>query len=442
MVSITPAYNLKVVLKETGLAADTLRAWERRYGLPTPQRTQGGHRLYSERDIQTIKWLIARQAEGLSISRAVDMWNENIASGSDPLAGLAPSALTSPQTALTKYAPIETTLDAMRAKWITACLNFNETSAEETLNQAFSMFPVEAVCVEVLQKGMSEIGGMWYENQTSVQQEHFASGLAMRRLDALLIASPAPSRGQTILIGCPAGEWHTFTPLMLSLFLRRRGYNVIYLGANVPAERFAETVQAVRADLVILVSQTLASAASLQLTSLALSNKKSQVAYGGRIFNLRPEIVKHISGHYLGNDVSASLEEVEHILSGKRKTTQVQSASQEYVAAHQFFISKRADIEMTLRSLINPLAVSREGFQTGIQFLGDNIVAALQLGDMDHVSNEMDWVKFLLHAYQRPDDELIDFMGAYGKAVNKHINGSGQPINDWLKAETQKLKAK
>ena len=86
MSSTTPAFNLKVVLKETGLAADTLRAWERRYGLPTPERTAGGHRLYSQYDIETIKWLIKRQAEGLSISRAVDLWNEKLASGSDPLA--------------------------------------------------------------------------------------------------------------------------------------------------------------------------------------------------------------------------------------------------------------------------------------------------------------------------------------------------------------------
>src|SRR5512135_1445287 len=91
MYSTTPAFNLKVVLKETGLGADTLRAWERRYGLPVPQRTQGGHRLYSQRDIETIKWLMARQAEGLSISRAVDLWNKQNASGSDPLAGTTPS---------------------------------------------------------------------------------------------------------------------------------------------------------------------------------------------------------------------------------------------------------------------------------------------------------------------------------------------------------------
>ena len=55
-ISQTPTYNIKVVLNQTGIAADTLRAWERRYGLPVPQRTQGGHRMYSERDIETIVW--------------------------------------------------------------------------------------------------------------------------------------------------------------------------------------------------------------------------------------------------------------------------------------------------------------------------------------------------------------------------------------------------
>src|SRR5512141_2226556 len=129
MVSTTPAYNLKVVLKETGLPADTLRAWERRYGLPVPQRTPGGHRLYSERDIHTIKWLMARQAEGLSISRAVDLWNEQIASGSDPLAGTLPSAITLLSVPAVLSQSVETTLDALRSHWIMACMNFNESAA-------------------------------------------------------------------------------------------------------------------------------------------------------------------------------------------------------------------------------------------------------------------------------------------------------------------------
>src|SRR5512139_3418975 len=91
MISQTPAYNLKVVLKETGLKADVLRAWERRYHLPSPSRTPGGHRLYSDYDIEMLKWLKGRQVEGLSISRAVELWRENIASGRDPLLTGAPS---------------------------------------------------------------------------------------------------------------------------------------------------------------------------------------------------------------------------------------------------------------------------------------------------------------------------------------------------------------
>ncbi len=278
--SKNPAFNLKAVLLETGIAADTLRAWERRYGLPLPQRTAGGHRLYSQYDIETIKWLMARQAEGLSISRAVDLWNEHNASGVDPLAGFNPTSLITASATSSNYLAPTTSLDALRAQWIEACMNFNETDSEQTLNQAFSMYPVESVCMEVLQKGMAEIGGLWYENSASVQQEHFASGLAMRRLDSLLSASPAPTRNQTVLIGCPPNEWHTFTPLLLSLLLRRRGLNVIYLGANVPADQFSETVSTVHANLVILVSQTPISAAALQTTAITLTSLNIPIGFG------------------------------------------------------------------------------------------------------------------------------------------------------------------
>src|SRR5689334_9511472 len=131
--SKNPALNLKAVLQETGIAADTLRAWERRYGLPLPQRTAGGHRLYSQYDLETIKWLLARQSEGLSISRAVDLWNEQHASGTDPLDGLTTSTSSAP---VLTFAP-NTNLDSLRTQWISACLVFNEASAEQVLNQAF-----------------------------------------------------------------------------------------------------------------------------------------------------------------------------------------------------------------------------------------------------------------------------------------------------------------
>src|SRR5687768_5866252 len=71
--STRPVFNTKAVARETGVPADTFRAWERRYGVPHPQRTDGGHRLYSDRDIAIIRWLRDRTAEGMNISQAVQL---------------------------------------------------------------------------------------------------------------------------------------------------------------------------------------------------------------------------------------------------------------------------------------------------------------------------------------------------------------------------------
>jgi methanogenic corrinoid protein MtbC1 len=439
MVSTTPAFNLKVVLKETGLGADTLRAWERRYGLPVPQRTAGGHRLYSQRDIETIKWLMQRQSEGLSISRAVDLWNEQLAAGTDPLAGSVPTTLVSAAVFPAQYA-FDSTLDALRAQWIEACLNFSESTSEQILNQAFSIFPVEVVCMEVLQRGISEIGDLWYGNRASVQQEHFASSLVMRRLDALLASSPAPTQNQTVLIGCPPEEWHALTPLLLSLLLRRRGLNVIYLGANVPVEQFSNTVKNIKANLVVLVAQQLVTAATLQQTALGLSSQHIAVAFGGRIFNIRPGLRESIPGHFLGDSLLAALENIEALLNEKIRQQPSKAASAIYVATHDSYTSKRNQIELSFKELLEPLSISPEDIKTGLHFLGENITAALQLGDMSYVSKEVDWLKGLLESHGSTGIQLVHFMQTYSQAVNQNINGRGKPIYEWLASEVEKLK--
>jgi methanogenic corrinoid protein MtbC1 len=434
-ISKSPVYNLKAVLKETGISADTLRAWERRYGLPLPQRTPGGHRLYSQYDIETIKWLIARQAEGMSISRAVDMWNEHHATGVDPLAGSASQAAAS---APAVFGIPETSLDALRGQWLRACLDYNETEAEEVLNQAFAMYPVERVCTEVLQRGMSEVGQYWYENRASVQQEHFASALAMRRLDTLLSASPKATRKQTVLIGCPSEEWHTFTPLLLALLLRRRGLNIIYLGANVPSEQFEETVSAVGADLVILVAQTLISAAALHVTAQGMAERHTQVGFGGRIFNLHPSLCETIPGKFLGRSVNDAVQSVEDLLRNPLELHGKRAIPPACLAALGAFNLHRLHIENTIKEMVSP-EMNSEGINTGIHFLGDNIAAALSLGDMNYVSQEMEWLKALMHTHNRPPQELADFMEGYSHAVDKHINGVGTPIKAWLQDQARQV---
>jgi DNA-binding transcriptional MerR regulator len=245
-ISQSPVYNLKAVLKETGLKADVLRAWEHRYELPQPHRSQGGHRLYSEYDIETVKWLRARQAEGLSISRAVELWKEIVGAGQDPLENF--STVTTISAIDRRLAVADTRIDILRQNWLEANLAFDSIRVDEVLNQAFAIYPVETVCTEILQKGIYEIGNYWYFDKASIQQEHFASALANRRLETLIAAAPRPTRQQTVLISNPPGERHTFSVLLLNLFLCRKGLKVVYLGADVPFERLEETSAATRAD--------------------------------------------------------------------------------------------------------------------------------------------------------------------------------------------------
>lgn len=79
-----PIYNVKAAAQLAELSPVTLRAWERRYGLPSPQRGSQGYRLYSEYDIRTLRWLKAQLGTGLSISRAAGRLAELRAAGHDP----------------------------------------------------------------------------------------------------------------------------------------------------------------------------------------------------------------------------------------------------------------------------------------------------------------------------------------------------------------------
>ena len=191
---MTPTFNMKAVVRETNLKPDTLRAWERRYGLPNPRRSAGGHRLYSQRDIDTLKWLISRQDEGISISHAVELWHRLESQGQDPLL-VEPASTTAVEiSSFPSVAPSGETIAALRSAWIEACLNFDEPAAERILTEAFAMYPPEQVVFEVLRGGLAEIGRGWYQGTTTVQQEHFASELAMRRLESLVAGAAPPTR--------------------------------------------------------------------------------------------------------------------------------------------------------------------------------------------------------------------------------------------------------
>ena len=422
-INTTPTYNLKVVIKETGIAADTLRAWERRYGLPMPGRTPGGHRLYSQRDIEIIKWLMEKQRDGLSISRAVDLWNELTASGQDPL----------PAPGNQQDFPIASTnLDVVRAQWLDACMAFDERTADQVLNQALAAHPLETVCVEVMQRGLKEIGEMWYRNEINVQQEHFTSALVQRRLDAMIAAAPPPNRTQTILIGCVTGEQHVFVPLLLTLLLRRRGFNVVYLGANVPALRFNEALQVVKPHLVTLSTQLLQNANTLRKTAEELQVSGAKVAYGGRIFNTTPDLRRRIPAHFLGDSVSDAMQTIEILVTQDKPLQSVQPVHLPDVELGNEYDNSRPMIESQViqdtRALEIPVGVLGEA----VQQLGDNLSSAIPLSSLESVSLEMEWIRGLVEEHNQDHRSLEDFLRIYARSIDSVMGKTGLPISSCL----------
>ena len=420
-----PTYNLKAVVQQTGLKPDTLRVWERRYGMPQPERTPGGHRLYSQQDINTLRWLVARQNGGLSISRAVELWRQIEAEGRQPLEQ-------TPSVTRPAVVPTGKTMEDLRTGWIDACMNFDERTAESILSQAFALYPPETTCTELLLPALAKIGEGWYQGNTTVQQEHFASALAIRRLEALLVATPAPTRPGRLLVGCPPQEEHTIGALLLSLFLRRQGWDVVYLGANVPMTQLEVTITATQPQLVIFAAHRLPTAATLQEIAELLRDKQIPMAYGGNIFSYMPDLQKRIPGHFLGTDLNEAPRLVEHLITVNPPVPHVEPVSEEYRQAFAVYSHHQPKIESAVWETLNDTEISEHHLSVAGYNLSRNILAALTLGNIDFLKSEIVWVANLLVNYQLPTALLCVYIEAYYKAVDTLLDERADPIKTWL----------
>jgi DNA-binding transcriptional MerR regulator len=425
-----PFFNLKAVVQQTGLKPDTLRAWERRYGLPAPERSEGGHRLYSRRDIDTIKWLIARQREGLSISRAVDLWQQLREGGQDPLQASMPLAVQAPAAPPPAY--LGEQVAELREGWIGACLAYDERQAEQILAQAFALYSPELVGVEILQKAVATIGEGWYRGDVTVQQEHFCSSLAVRHLEALVMGAPPPTRPGRILVACPPDEDHVIGLLLLTFLLRRRGWEVIYLGANVPADRLETTVRVTQPHLAILAAQQLHSAATLLEMARVLLREEVPLAFGGLVFNLLPELRQRIPGHFLGERLDLAPQVVERLMTAPLPQPETLALPAEYARALEQFRAQQSLIEADLVRALEENGIASRHLALANRELALNIGAALALGDMEYLGTDVEWIEGLIDNRNLPVEALYDYLQTYRRVAAMHLAEGGAPVVGWL----------
>jgi DNA-binding transcriptional MerR regulator len=426
-----PLYNLSLVLQETGLKADTLRAWEKRYGLPNPARSKGGHRLYSDYDLQLINWLVQKQNEGMRISQAVAYWQELSSAGVDPLETLQESS--PPITPYLTEEPPD--LADVRAEWLKQSLKFNEQISLEILDQAFNLYPPEVVSMELILPVLSEVGESWQRGEISVQQEHFVSEIAVRKLQSLIAAAPNPVRKQQILIGAPAGEYHVISLLIMSLLIKNRGWPVIYLGSNVPLAELEKAIHEADISLAVMSATRLATAAALQEAVLLFSKHDIPTAYSGWIFTQENALINYIPGIFLGSDLNEAINAVEKLIIApdtfpeyplpadadqklidllQRKSNAIQQAVLDEYAATDYF---QASVDIS----------------ESAGFLLADIIAALKLGSIDLVQPNLIWASDLVDQRNFTEVEMIGFLSIFWKAIEAELGPIADPVVNYLK---------
>lgn len=316
--SDTPLFNTKAVVRQTGIPAPTLRAWERRYDILTPRRGANDYRLYSERDIVTITWLHARIASGLTISQAIALLRslEPVRGNSRRTRAIETPAQQPPETApATPAVPAASgslALEELSAALLRQFVNLDEAGALRTMTQAFAVYSIEDVCISLFTPILVRIGELWSEGVVSVTVEHFASALIRGRLESLYRSAPQTTTGPLVLVGSAPGELHDLGSLMLALFLRRAALRVVYLGQSVETTSLIATVEHFRpAGLALSVSLPAHAETVIEVGHrlAALSDLPTKYFVGGQAFASEAGLVRRARGSYLGmNAHEAALE--------------------------------------------------------------------------------------------------------------------------------------
>jgi DNA-binding transcriptional MerR regulator len=225
-VSIRPAppaeglLPIRTVSSLTGVNAVTLRAWERRYNLITPQRTPKGHRLYTHKDVERINHVVDLLNQGISVSHV------------KPLLDQTPGEVLAPATR-----DDGDTWKSHQEKMLTAIEKFDEPALDSTYNDALSLYPVDIVNQRLTTPLLRLLGERWKKRQLGIAEEHFFSVYLRNKLGTRIHHMNQRGNGPLLLLACLPGELHEIGLLFFALAAVNAGYRVLILGANTPLQQ-------------------------------------------------------------------------------------------------------------------------------------------------------------------------------------------------------------
>jgi DNA-binding transcriptional MerR regulator len=229
-------YPIRTVAEATGVNPVTLRAWERRYGLLKPKRTPKGHRLYSKDQIDTVRDVVRLLDQGMSISQVG-------------------AFLASEPANLKERANVHVRDDIWQKyqeHLLRAIDVFDAASLDGIFAETMALYPVDTVTERLTVPVLRILGSRWRDDPAGISTEHFFNAYLRNKLGARFHHAGQGQRGYRLVAACLPGEFHETGLLLFCLSASARGYQLVYLGANMPFLELPEVVRRSASDAVVL----------------------------------------------------------------------------------------------------------------------------------------------------------------------------------------------
>ena len=298
-----PRHPISVVAQRTGLTQDVLRVWERRYGVVTPGRGAGGQRLYSDADIARLRLLREATQAGRSIGQVA------------PLSAVQLARLVEEDAAsrgADRRVEERRELRGLVEAMVVLARELDGARLDATLRRAAARLGLSHFLSGVAVPTLRRIGEEWQAGRLSPAHEHLASSIFHDIIaDQLRLATPDPL-GPVIVVATPAGERHVNGALAVAALAAVSGWNVVYLGADLPARDIVAAATAAGAIVVALslthVADRRRTAEELRQVREALPERVSVVAGGSGALTSGRELLQ------AGVEIVDAASDVTHLL--------------------------------------------------------------------------------------------------------------------------------
>ncbi|HEX9035910.1 MAG TPA: B12-binding domain-containing protein [Ktedonobacterales bacterium] len=194
---------------------------------------------------------------------------------------------------------------------------FDTRAANRIIQQALEQYNVEVVCLGIVQPTIARVSELWSRSELTLPEERFTLSYLRGFLNSVFHSTMEPETAPVVVVGCAHRDSSDLPALLLSVFMRRSGLRVVYLGADAGSLDLAQQRWASPPALITLTlnsTQRIRSVNSLAKQLRNLAPHKPELCYTGSIFARSPDLQRKVNAVYLGDDPAAATSTARRLL--------------------------------------------------------------------------------------------------------------------------------